>query len=245
MAATVDEVTAKAQTLEIEPKTGPTVVQAEAVGTESKNDTKLKGRNAQKEEVEPKTGVSFPVQLDDGKQLSTVGVRKKSILGITIKVYGFGLYTDNEAMKHLMKSKIGKAPAGKATKEMYQLAIDSDVEIMVRLVIVFPGLTMNIVRKSFDENLGASIKKITGQKNEELLKKIMGQATDNIKLPAGSVIEITRLPGYTLQTKVRDEVVSKVDSELLCRAYINMYLGDDVLDNEAKERFGKFMLSLF
>ena len=44
---------------------------------------------------------------------------------------------------------------------------------------------------------------------------------------------------------VRDELVSKVESELLCRAYFHMYLGDDPFDMEAKEGFGKSMLSLF
>lgn len=41
-------------------------------------------------EVEPKTGVSFPVKLEDGKQLKAVGLRKKSMLGMGIKIYGFG-----------------------------------------------------------------------------------------------------------------------------------------------------------
>lgn len=42
-------------------------------------------------ETEPKTGVSFPVKLDDGKQLNAVGMRKKSMLGIGVKIYGFGI----------------------------------------------------------------------------------------------------------------------------------------------------------
>lgn len=40
--------------------------------------------------MEPKTGVSFPVKLDDGQQLNCVGLRKKSMLGVGIKIYGFG-----------------------------------------------------------------------------------------------------------------------------------------------------------
>lgn len=31
--------------------------------------------------------------------------------------------------------------------------------------------------------------------------RIMGQASDNVKLTSGSVIEVSRLPGYVLQTK--------------------------------------------
>ncbi|KAL0331922.1 UNVERIFIED_CONTAM: Fatty-acid-binding protein 1 [Sesamum calycinum] len=72
---------------------------------------------------------------------------------------------------------------------------------------------------------------------------IMGEASDDIKLTPGSVIEISRLPGYTLQQK--DEVVSTVDSELLCRAFMYMYLGEDPFDKEAKEKFGTSLLSLF
>ena len=41
-------------------------------------------------EVEPKTGVSFPVKSEDGKTLTCVGMRKKSMLGLGIKIYGFG-----------------------------------------------------------------------------------------------------------------------------------------------------------
>ncbi|XP_057482753.1 chalcone isomerase-like protein 1 [Actinidia eriantha] len=155
-----------------------------------------------------------------------------------------GVYADNEKLKDLLRSKIGKAPA-KPTKEMYQLVIDSNVGMLVRMVIVFSNLTMSIVRKNFDEGLGASIKKLTGGKNDELTKKIMGEASDDVKLTPGSVIEISRLPGYILQTKVMGEVVSTVKSELLCRAYIYLYLGDDPFDKEAKEKFGMSLLSLF
>lgn len=43
-------------------------------------------------EVEAKTGVSFPVVLGDGMRLNTVGLRKKSMLGLGIKIYGFGTH---------------------------------------------------------------------------------------------------------------------------------------------------------
>ncbi|KAL6518796.1 hypothetical protein OROHE_017549 [Orobanche hederae] len=197
-------------------------------------------------EFEPKTGVCFPVKLaDDGKKLNAVGLRKKSmLLGIGIRIYAFGIYSDNDRLRELLRTKMGKAPS-KATKEMFQMVIDTDVEMMVRFVIVFSALTMSMVRKSFDESLGASIKKLTGRKNDELTKKIMGEASDDIKLTPGSVIEISRLPGYILQTKVKDEVVSRVESELLCRAYMYLYLGDDPFDKEAKEKFGTSLLSLF
>ncbi|KAL8546995.1 hypothetical protein ACS0TY_006640 [Phlomoides rotata] len=194
-------------------------------------------------EVESNTGLSFPVRLDDGKLLKAVGLRKK-IMIISIKVYAFGLYADNEKLKDVLRTKVEKAPP-KPTKEMYQMVIDSDLGMVVRLVMAYSGLTMSMVKKGIDEGLGASIKKITGAKNQELTKKVMGEATDDINLTPGSVIEVSRLPGYILQTKVKDEILSTVQSELLCRAFMYMFLGEDPLDKEAKEKFGASLLTLF
>lgn len=78
---------------------------------------------------------------------------------------------DNEKLKDVLKSKIGRAPAI-PTEEMYNVVIDSDMGMTVRLVIVFAYLTMNMVRKNFDEALGASVKKLNGgKKNDELANK--------------------------------------------------------------------------
>lgn len=75
------------------------VAEAEELSDERVQEDKEKtGNEVRKEEakediaveVEPKTGVSFPVKLNDGKQLNCVGLRKKSMLGLGIKIYGFG-----------------------------------------------------------------------------------------------------------------------------------------------------------
>nr|AEN83505.1 chalcone isomerase [Solanum tuberosum] len=215
MPTTMEDVTAKIDAVEIDPKSGLALKEKAIEGelkttettqektNEAKSDPEKEPNGATfKEEevpveVEPKTGVSFPVKLEDGKQLKAVGLRKKSMLGMGIKIYGFGntplniylltyvliyfyknwsdylatgIYADNEKLKDLMQSKIAKAPS-KPTKEMYQMVIDSDLGMMMRLVIIFSNLTMNMVRKNFDEGLGAAIKKLTGGKNEELTKK--------------------------------------------------------------------------
>ncbi|KAL0925528.1 hypothetical protein M5K25_003873 [Dendrobium thyrsiflorum] len=158
--------------------------------------------------------------------------------------YVIGIYGNDVKLKEVIKAKFEdpKEP----TKEIFNAVIDVDADMMVRLVIVFGSLGMSMVRKSFDEGIGASLKKLNGGKTDkELVSKFMGSATDNIKLPSGSVIEISRLPGYVLQTKVKGEVISVVQSKLLCRAYFNLYLGDDPFDKEAKEKFGSSLLSLF
>lgn len=43
-----------------------------------------------KMEVEPNTGVKFPVKVSDGKELVAMGVRKKTVIALNITIYGFG-----------------------------------------------------------------------------------------------------------------------------------------------------------
>ncbi|MQL96862.1 hypothetical protein Taro_029542 [Colocasia esculenta] len=58
----------------------------------------------------------------------------------------------------------------KPTKELNETDINNDIDMFVRLVIVFGGLTMSMVRKNLDEGLGESLKNLTSsQKNDELL----------------------------------------------------------------------------
>lgn len=56
----------------------------ESKKNEEKND---KIEEEVKMEVEIKTGISFPVKLNDGKQLNTMGIRKKKILALSASTY--------------------------------------------------------------------------------------------------------------------------------------------------------------
>ncbi|KAI3882475.1 hypothetical protein MKW92_003369 [Papaver armeniacum] len=157
--------------------------------------------------IEPHTGVT------------AVGLRKKSFLGIGIKIYGFGIYAETEKLKELLRSKIN---------EVY-LAAETNKEI---LVLVFPGITMSMVRKNFGEGLGASIKKLNGgEENNELTNMVMGEASNEIKLPNGFC---------NRNNKTSRDTFSK-QRRVNCSAwaYFNMYLGDDVFDMDARERFGR------
>ena len=53
------------------------------------DDDELKNE-AKMEEVEPKTGISFQLKLDDGKQLGSAGLRTKYALGMNLKIYAYG-----------------------------------------------------------------------------------------------------------------------------------------------------------
>lgn len=83
-------------------------------------------------------------------------------------IFFAGIYGDIAGLKQLLRSKHGDATEFD-TKELYESVIDSDVGMVVRLVIVFGGLTMSLVRKNFDGGLGASLKKLTGGRTDEEL----------------------------------------------------------------------------
>lgn len=83
MATTAEDVIGETQRLAVDENLGKEEVNRE-------NEAKAIEEGVAME-IEPKTGVSFPVKLDDGKQLSCVGLRKKSMLGIGIKIHGFGI----------------------------------------------------------------------------------------------------------------------------------------------------------
>ena len=107
MSTTVENVVAKTPDVEIDPKSAAEKVTNGAAKEGShENGTKAtagaeeeaKQENVQEQvvkkevplQLEPKSGVSFAVELDDGKQLFAAGLRKKSMFGVGIKVYGFG-----------------------------------------------------------------------------------------------------------------------------------------------------------
>ncbi|XP_062102914.1 chalcone isomerase-like protein 1 [Humulus lupulus] len=93
---------------------------------------------------------------------------------------------------------------------MYQLAIDGDFGLALKMVTTYSGLKMNMVKNNFGEIVG-----------ESMAKRMR-----------------------SLQTMNR-ELVSRVESELLCRAHFRMYLKDDSIDKDAREMFRKSMLSFF
>ncbi|GJT57389.1 chalcone isomerase [Tanacetum coccineum] len=132
-------------------------------------------------EVERRTGVPFPVKLSDGKELIAVGLRRKNFLGLSFRVYSFGIYVDNEKLTGVLRSKIVNAPT-KATNEMYKMVIDNPVGITVKMVIVVSNISMNMVRKNFNDSVGTAIGKLGGGKNNELTKRMMGEAKDDLKL---------------------------------------------------------------
>lgn len=85
---TVEEV--KEDQLEAEVKEDVVTNQEKEKEKEKEEAMKEEKEGEVKMEVEPNTRVNFPVQTSDGKQLDTMGVRKKRVIALKVSIYGFG-----------------------------------------------------------------------------------------------------------------------------------------------------------
>ncbi|KAL3697130.1 hypothetical protein R1sor_011206 [Riccia sorocarpa] len=197
--------------------------------------------------VEPKTGVVFPTASPDGQRLTGVGLRKKSIFGLkNITVYTYGVYADPDSLRTNLGDKCENLSSElvKTTSDLYDDVIEKDVGLTVRLVIVYGKLKISSIRNAFEDSIGSGLKKFSGEENKELLQSFTSAFTDDLKIPRGTTIDLTRLPGQVLQTKIDGREVGSVQSPLLCRALFDLYLGDDAFDKPARETMGSNLTEL-
>ncbi|KAF8006518.1 hypothetical protein BT93_K0727 [Corymbia citriodora subsp. variegata] len=188
--------------------------------------------------VESKTGVSFPSVVGGSRQLLGVGLRRKSVLGLkNIDVYAFGVYADDKDVNKLLKEKYGKLSISelKESKEVSEDLMESDICITVRLQIVYGKLSIKSVRSAFEESVGNRLKKFSPEDNKELLQRFTSQFKDEYKIPRGSVIDLSRDRGHVIRTTIDGEEVGSIESKLLCRSILDLYIGEDPFDKQARE----------
>ncbi|XVF21765.1 hypothetical protein REPUB_Repub12eG0118200 [Reevesia pubescens] len=188
--------------------------------------------------VESKTGVSFPSILGNSLRLLGVGLRKKSIFGLkNIDVYAFGVYANGDDLKKFLAEKYGNLSAAelKDNKDFNNDLMEADICMTVRLQIVYSKLSIRSVRSAFEESVGSRLQKFGGSDNKELLQRFTSQFKDEYKIPKGSVIDLSRERGHILKTTIDGKEVGSIESKLLCRSLLDLYIGEDPFDRLAKE----------
>lgn len=154
-----------------------------------------------------------------------------------IDVYEFGVYADDKDIKRCLSEKYGRFSASqlKGNKEFTEDLLENDIPMTVRLQIVYSKLSINSVRSAFEESVGIRLQKYGGSDNKELLHRFTSQFKDEIKIPRGSVIHLTREKGHVLRTTIDGQEVGSIQSKLLCRSILDLYVGEDSFDKQAKE----------
>lgn len=196
--------------------------------------------------VDSRTGSSFPSVLEASQKLCGIGLRTKRILGLkNIDVYAFGVYADDDDVKRCLSEKYGKfSPSElKGNKEFNEDLLENDIHLTVRLQIVYSRLSIRSVRSAFEDSVGSRLQKYGGSDNKQLLQRFTSQFRDEIKIPRGSVIHLTREKGHVLRTTIDGQEVGSIQSKLLCRSILDLYIGEEPFDKQAKEEIELNMAS--
>ncbi|KAF2589042.1 hypothetical protein F2Q70_00041285 [Brassica cretica] len=190
--------------------------------------------------VEPKTGFSFPATIGDSMRLLGVGLRRKSVLGLkNIDVYAFGMYADCDDVKKLVGEKYGNLPASelRGNKAFIDDLMEADIKMTIRLQIVYGKLNIRSVRSAFRDSVGNRLKKFGGLDNDELLQSFTSLFKDEYKIPRSSTIDMTQEPGHVLNVAIEGNQVGSVKSKFLCRSILDLYIGEEPFDKNAREDF--------
>ncbi|CAN6453615.1 unnamed protein product [Victoria cruziana] len=194
-----------------------------------------------------RTGAEFPSVLDSSRRLMGIGLRRKNIIGIkNINVYAFGVYVDDSSLKELLSEKYRSTQTSelKGKKQLCTDILENDLCVMVRLNIVYDGLSIRSVRNAFEESVGNRLRKFSGDENRELLQRFTSQFKDDLKLSRGTIIDLSRERGHVLRTKVDGKEVGCIQSQLLCRSVFDLYIGEDPFDKQAKDDIQQCLASL-
>ncbi|VFQ88769.1 unnamed protein product [Cuscuta campestris] len=187
--------------------------------------------------TESRTGMSFPAVLKYSQRLLGIGLRKKSILGLkNIDVYAFGVYANEADVQSFLKEKNETLFGSQSqAKELKGELMDNDIRTTIRLQIMYGRLSIRSVRSAFEESVGSRLQRFGGSDNKELLQRFTSQFSDEIKIPRGAVIELSREPGFVLQTTINGKEVGSIQSKALCRSILDLYIGDEPFDKKARE----------
>ncbi|XP_020213397.1 fatty-acid-binding protein 1 [Cajanus cajan] len=187
---------------------------------------------------ERRTGVPFPSALGPSLKLCGVGLRQKSLIPfISFDVYAFGVYAADLDIKKYLSEKYRKFSASKlqGKKEFTDDLMESDIFMAVRLQIVRRDLSIRFLRSVFEESVGSTLHKSGESDYKELLQRFTSQFKDEYKIPHGSVIHLLREKGHVLRMLINGQEVGSIQSKLLCKSILALYVGEEVFDEPAKE----------
>jgi hypothetical protein len=155
------------------------------------------------------------------------------------------VYADDHDLRQL-REKYQKLPVSqlKENAELINDALERDIRMTVRLQIVYGRLSIRSVRSAFEKSVGSRLLKFGGSDTHELLQSFVSLFKDEYKLPKGSVIELSRESSHVLKISIEGEELGSIQSKLLCKSILDLYIGDDPFDKNAKESVQENMASI-
>ncbi|KAJ4842069.1 hypothetical protein Tsubulata_039962 [Turnera subulata] len=208
--------------------------------------------------VEPRTGIEFPMFLDNilsgenrsrltSEVLVGTGSRTMTIIRIkTLKVYAFGFYVHPNSICKKLRAKYATTPVGELNnrQEFYQDLLREDISMTLRLVINCNGMKISSVKDAFEKSLRARLLKTNPDTDYNCLTTFGSFFTKDIPLPVGTTVDFRRTADGQLITEIGGNQIGAVQSKDLCRAFFDMYIGDVPVSEQTKEEIGKNVASM-
>ncbi|KHN37053.1 hypothetical protein glysoja_009081 [Glycine soja] len=208
--------------------------------------------NQAKPAVEPKTGIEFPLVLDNiftgeknydfnSEVLVGTGSRTMTIVKIkSLKVYAFGVYVHPYSLCEKLGPKYASISADELNNhhDFYKDLLREDINMTVRLVVNCRGMKINSVKDAFEKSLRARLVKTNPSTDFSCLKTFGSYFTENFSIPLGTIIEFKRTVDGRLITKISGNQIGSVHCKDLCRAFFDMYIGDVPVCEQTKKEIG-------
>ncbi|KAJ7958420.1 fatty-acid-binding protein 2-like [Quillaja saponaria] len=203
--------------------------------------------------VEPRTGIEFPIILDNilaGEKKSSLnsevlvgtGSRTMTIVKIkSLKIYAFGFYVHPYSVCEKLGPKYASISADELNNchDFYADLLREDIDMTVRLVVNCKGMKINTVRDAFEKSLRARLVKTNPNTDYHCLRTFGSCFTQDIPLPLGTIINFRRTADGQLITEIGGNQMGSVHSKDLCRAFFDMYIGDVPVSEQTKEEIGR------
>lgn len=202
----------------------------------------------ERDAIEPKTGIKFPTILDssfggeDSSHLTTevlvgTGSRSMRVIKIkTLKVYAFGLYVQPDSVCEKL-GKYATVPVDELANrsDFFEDLLREDIHMTVRLVVNCNVLKINTVRDAFEKSLRTRLQKMNPETDYHCLRAFGSYFQQEIPLPMGTTINFRQTVEGQLITEIGGKLIGAVHSKDLCRAFFDMYIGDDPVSAQTKQ----------
>ncbi|OIW12076.1 hypothetical protein TanjilG_15316 [Lupinus angustifolius] len=209
--------------------------------------------NMTKPAVEPKTGIEFPVVLENvspGNQSSSfnsevlVGTGSRTMTIVKIKslnLYAFGFYVHPYSLCEKLGPKYASISADELNSHhgFYHDLLREDINMTVKFVVNCKGMKINSVKDAFEKSLRARLVKTNPFTDFHCLTAFGSYFSEDIPLPLGTVIKFRRTVDGDLITEIGGNQIGSVHSKDLCRAFFDMYIGDVPVSEQTKEEIGR------
>lgn len=192
-------------------------------------------------QIEPKSNVPFPIEISaagggDTHVLAGVGIRTRTFL--QVKVYAFGIYVDEEPARQTLSSFAGQTARDLERNDaFYRRILDRDFGMTLRMVMTrdVDGETM---ADAFDGALRPRVELAAAEKNMpggvEALATFRGYfSVEEMTKEAELVFSCT--PEGTLSSLVKGESLDDIQSDALCWALFDTFLGEDPISDGGKK----------